>query len=368
MKTIKLLIKTNTQKYPILIGSNLISKTSKIIINNLVDFKKCLLVVDKNVPNKFINQIKKSLSNKIYSVYLINANEKNKSQRTTNSILKILLNKNFSREDCLIAIGGGITGDVSSFAASLFKRGLQFVNIPTTLLAQVDSSIGGKTGINTIHGKNLIGTFYQPKLVISDTNFLKSLSKREIICGYAEILKHAIISDKGFYNFLNKNFFNIIELKSPLIEKAIYQSCKIKKIVVEKDEKENGLRKILNFGHTFAHAYEASMGYSKKLNHGEAVILGIQSAIKFSLKKNVLNVNEYDLIKKHIDSSNLPNDLKKYFSLKDLNKIYNFMTKDKKNNSDRINLILLKKIGKPIINKKYIKKNLINFLKEELIN
>ncbi len=368
MKTIKLLIKTNTQKYPILIGSNLISKTSKIIINNLVDFKKCLLVVDKNVPNKFINQIKKSLSNKIYSVYLINANEKNKSQRTTNSILKILLNKNFSREDCLIAIGGGITGDVSSFAASLFKRGLQFVNIPTTLLAQVDSSIGGKTGINTSHGKNLIGSFYQPKLVISDTNFLKSLSKREIICGYAEILKHAIISDKGFYNFLNKNFFNIIELKSPLIEKAIYQSCKIKKIVVEKDEKENGLRKILNFGHTFAHAYEASLGYSKKLNHGEAVILGIQSAIKFSLKKNVLNVNEYDLIKKHIDSSNLPNDLKKYFSLKDLNKIYNFMTKDKKNNSDRINLILLKKIGKPIINKKYIKKNLINFLKEELIN
>ena len=368
MKTIKLLIKTNTQKYPILIGSNLISKTSKLIINNLVDFKKCLLVVDKNVPNKFINQIKKSLSNKIYSVYLINANEKNKSQRTTNSILKILLNKNFSREDCLIAIGGGITGDVSSFAASLFKRGLQFVNIPTTLLAQVDSSIGGKTGINTIHGKNLIGSFYQPKLVISDTNFLKSLSKREIICGYAEILKHAIISDKGFYNFLNKNFFNIIELKSPLIEKAIYQSCKIKKIVVEKDEKENGLRKILNFGHTFAHAYEASLGYSKKLNHGEAVILGIQSAIKFSLKKNVLNVNEYDLIKKHIDSSNLPNDLKKYFSLKDLNKIYNFMTKDKKNNSDRINLILLKKIGKPIINKKYIKKNLINFLKEELIN
>ena len=368
MKTIKLLIKTNTQKYPILIGSNLISKTSKLIINNLVDFKKCLLVVDKNVPNKFINQIKKSLSNKIYSVYLINANEKNKSQRTTNSILKILLNKNFSREDCLIAIGGGITGDVSSFAASLFKRGLQFVNIPTTLLAQVDSSIGGKTGINTSHGKNLIGSFYQPKLVISDTNFLKSLSKREIICGYAEILKHAIISDKGFYNFLNKNFLNIIELKSPLIEKAIYQSCKIKKIVVEKDEKENGLRKILNFGHTFAHAYEASLGYSKKLNHGEAVILGIQSAIKFSLKKNVLNVNEYDLIKKHIDSSNLPNDLKKYFSLKDLNKIYNFMTKDKKNNSDRINLILLKKIGKPIINKKYIKKNLINFLKEELIN
>ena len=217
MKTIKLLIKTNNQKYPILIGSNLISKTSKLIINNLTDFKKCLLVVDKKVPNKFINQIKKSLRNKNLFIYLINANEKNKSQKTTNSILRILLNKNFSREDCLIAIGGGITGDVSGFASSLFKRGLHFINIPTTLLAQVDSSIGGKTGINTSHGKNLIGSFYQPKIVISDTNFLKSLSKREIICGYAEILKHAIISNKNFYSFLNKNFFNIIELKSPFI-------------------------------------------------------------------------------------------------------------------------------------------------------
>ena len=368
MKTIKLLIKTNTQKYPILIGSNLISKTSKLIIKNLIDFKKCLLVVDKKVPNKFINQIKKSFSNKDLYIYLINANEKNKNQKTINSILEILLSKNFSREDCLIAIGGGITGDVSGFASSLFKRGLKFVNIPTTLLAQVDSSIGGKTGINTSHGKNLIGSFYQPKIVISDTNFLKSLSKREIICGYAEILKHAIISDKDFYNFLNKNFFNVLNLKSPFIEKAIYRSCKIKKLVVEKDEKENGLRKILNFGHTFAHAYEASLGYSKKLNHGEAVILGMQSAIKFSFKKKMLSINNYDLISNHINNSNLPNNLKKYFSLKDSNKIYNFMTKDKKNNSDKINLILLKRIGKPIINKKYIKKDLINFLKNELTN
>ena len=368
MKIIKLIVKTDTENYPILIGSNLISKTSKLIKNTLINFKKCLLVVDKNVPNKFINQVKKSLGNKNLYIYSINAIEKNKSQKTINLILKILLSKNFSREDCLIAIGGGITGDVSGFAASLFKRGLQFINIPTTLLAQVDSSIGGKTGINTSHGKNLIGSFYQPKLVISDTNVLKSLSKREIICGYAEILKHAIISDKNFYYFLKKNFFSVLELKSPFIEKAIYRSCKIKKLVVEKDEKENGLRKILNFGHTFAHAYEASLGYSKKLNHGEAVILGIQSAIKFSLKKKILNVNNYNLISKHINNSNLPHNLKKYFSLKDLNKIYYFMTKDKKNNSNKINLILLKKIGRPIIDKKYIKKDVINFLKSELIN
>ena len=275
MKTIKLIVKTGPHKYPIFIGSNLISKISKILKANSLESNKYLMVIDKNVPKKLINQIKKSLKNKKKYSYLINANEKNKNLKTTNAILKVLLNKNFSREDCLIAIGGGITGDVSGFAASLFKRGLKFINIPTTLLSQVDSSIGGKTGINNEHGKNIIGSFYQPKIVISDVNFLKSLDKREIVCGYGEILKHSLISNKSFYKFLDKNFLNIMNLKSPFIEKAIFESCKIKKLVVEKDEKESGLRKILNFGHTFAHAFEASLGYSKRLNHGEAVILGM---------------------------------------------------------------------------------------------
>ena len=368
MKPIKLIVKTNTQKYPILIGNNLISKISKIIKNNSIKFEKCLLIIDKNVPKTLIIKVKKSLKNKKLYSYFIQANEKNKNQKTTNSILKILLDKNFSRKDCLIAIGGGITGDVSGFAASLFKRGLKFINIPTTLLSQVDSSIGGKTGINTNYGKNLIGSFYQPKLVISDINFLKTLNKREIICGYGEILKHSLISNKNFYKFLSKNFSYIKNLKSPFIEKTIYESCKIKKLVVEKDEKENGLRKILNFGHTFAHAFEASLGYSKKLNHGEAVILGIYTALKFSYKNKFLSANEYNLIKKHIQNSKLPFNIKKYFSLKDLNKILYFMTIDKKNNSEKINLILLKKIGYPIINKKYSKNNLSSFLKKELIN
>ena len=368
MKPIKLIVKTSTQKYPILIGSNLISKISKIINNNSIKFEKCLLIIDKNIPKNLIIKIKKSLKNKKLYFYFIKANEKNKNQKTINSILKILLNKNFSRNDCLIAIGGGITGDVSGFAASLFKRGLKFINIPTTLLSQVDSSIGGKTGINTNYGKNLIGSFYQPKIVISDINFLKTLNKREIICGYGEILKHSLISNKNFYKFLSKNFSYITNLKSPFIEKAIYESCKIKKLVVEKDEKENELRKILNFGHTFAHAFEASLGYSKKLNHGEAVILGINTALKFSYKNKFLSSNEYNLVKEHIQNSKLPFNIKKYFSLKNLNKILYFMTKDKKNNSDKINLILLKKIGYPIINKKYTKNNLRSFLKKELIN
>ena len=255
----------------------------------------------------------------------------------------------------MISIGGGITGDVSGFAASIFKRGLKFINIPTTLLSQVDSSVGGKTGVNHKYGKNLIGSFYQPSLVISDINFLKSLPKRELICGYGEILKHAIIADKKFFTFLDINGSQILNLKSPLIEKAIFKSCSIKKKVVEADEKEMGIRKILNFGHTFAHAYEATLGYSKKLNHGEAVILGIKTAAKFSLLNKILDIKEFELIENHLNKLNLPSNITKFFSIKDLNRILSFMKKDKKNIIRQINLVLLKKIGSPIYKLHFLK-------------
>ena len=368
MKQIKLNVKTKTQKYPIIIGSNLTSKILKIVKQNSINFNQCLLIVDKNVPKKFVSNIKKSLKQKKVYVYFFNANEVNKNFNKINKILEILLSKNFSREDCVISVGGGITGDVSGFVASLFKRGLKFINLPTTLLSQVDSSIGGKTGVNSKYGKNLIGSFYQPNLVITDTEFLKSLPKREIICGYGEVLKHSLINDKKFFIFLNKNIKKVLTLSSPFIEKAIYESCKIKRSVVEKDEKEKGLRKILNFGHTFAHAYEASLGYSKKLNHGEAVILGIKTALNFSLKNSFLKKNEYQLIDDHIKNAGLPSSLNKFFSLKDLSKILSFMIKDKKNNSSKISLVLLKKIGSPIFNQKYTRKNINIFLKNYLRN
>ena len=368
MKPIKLIIKTKTQKYPIIIGSNLISNIPKIIKDNSLNFKQCLLVIDKNILIKTVSKIRKSLSNKKIYVHFIKASEINKNMNSVKKILDILLSKNFSREDCLISVGGGITGDISGFAASLFKRGLKFINIPTTLLSQVDSSIGGKTGVNTKYGKNLIGSFYQPNLVISDIQFLKTLPKREVICGYGEILKHSIIANKNFYNFLDKNSKKIFSLSSPFIEKAIYESCKIKKNVVENDENEKGLRKILNVGHTFAHAYEASLGYSDKLNHGEAVILGIKTALNFSLKNNLLKKDEYYSINRHISKSKLPSTISKFFKIKDLNKILSFMLKDKKNNSDKISLVLLKKIGSPIINQEYSKKSLAQFLKNELSN
>ena len=367
MSSIKLDIKTGDQKYPIFIGNNILNKLKTILKENLINFNQCLVVVDKNVPKKLTNKVLKSLPKKKIFLHYFNSSEKNKNQKSINDILSILLKNNFNRNDCVISIGGGITGDVSGFAASMFKRGLKFINIPTTLLSQVDSSIGGKTGINNKYGKNLIGAFYQPSLVISDIIFLKSLPKREIVCGYGEILKHAIIADKKFFSFLDKNGSQILNLESPLIEKAIFKSCSIKKKVVETDEKEMGIRKILNFGHTFAHAYEATLGYSKKLNHGEAVILGIKTAAKFSLSNNILNIKEFNLIENHLNKLNLPKNVNKYFSIKNLNKLLFFMKKDKKNNTNKINLVLLKKIGSPIYKLQFDEKKINLFLRKELI-
>ncbi len=368
MKPIKLQVKTKSENYPIIIGYNLIKNLNNYLNKNSIAFNQCLLVIDRNVPNKMILKIINSFKRKKVFKFVFLANEKNKNMSFVNKILEILLNKNFSRQDCLITIGGGITGDIGGFAASLYKRGLNFINIPTTLLSQVDSSIGGKTGINTKEGKNLIGSFYQPKMVISDTEFLKSIPKREIRCGYGEIFKHSLILNKNFFEYLNKNSSKILHLKSPYIEKAIFESCKIKKTIVEKDEKEKGKRKMLNFGHTFAHAFEASLGFSKKLSHGEAVILGIITALKFSLDIKLIKFKDYTEIIKHVYNLKLPSNIKNYFSSKDLNKILNFMSKDKKNTSKKINLILLKKISSTVINNQYNVYTIKKFLKKELAN
>jgi len=368
MKTIKLKVRTQNRNYSILIGSNLLHNISNFLKENSISFSKCLFVIDKKIPKKFLKKIFSSMKNKKSITYYFNASEINKNQKNVDKILEILLKNNFHRDDCLISIGGGITGDVSGFAASIFKRGMKFVNIPTTLLAQVDSSIGGKTGINSNHGKNLIGAFHQPHLVISDISFLKTLPKREIICGYGEILKHSLIADKKFFLFLNKYNFEIFQLRTPYIEKAIYRSCLIKKEVVEKDEKEKNLRKILNFGHTFAHAFEASLGYSKKLNHGEAVILGMLTACKYSLNNKLLTNREFEIIHNHLINLKLPANIKNFFSLKNLKQIVLYMMKDKKNKSQKINLILLKKIGNPIYSLNFDKQKLSYFLKNQLTN
>ena len=365
MKNYKLLVNTSSKKYPIIIGDKIAENLNRIFKLNKINFNKCLFLIDNNLDKTKIKKITYPFRKKSKLIFF-HSNEKNKNFKSILNILEILQKEDFNRNDCLITIGGGITGDTGGFAASLFKRGLKFINIPTTLLAQVDSSVGGKTGVNTIYGKNLIGSFYQPEIVISDTSFLKSLPKREITCGYGEILKHSIIKDRKFFNFLDKNIVNILNLKSPYIEKSILESCKIKQKIVQLDEKESGIRKILNFGHTFAHAYEAGLSYSKKLNHGEAVLLGMISAINFSKKTNVIITKDFNQIINHYQKANLPNNVKKYFSKKDISKLIRFMKNDKKNTSNNINLILLKYIGKVNYKNKFntskLKQFFLNFL------
>ena len=340
-------IKFNNQnsEYSILIGKNTINELPKKIKLLCPKAKNVALILDKKIPYKFKKVLKSKLKNYNLLILPFTANEKNKSINSVNHYLKILMSKNFNRSDLLISVGGGITGDVAGFIASIFKRGINFINIPTTLLAQVDSAVGGKTGVNSAFGKNLIGSFYQPKLVISDTSFIKSLSRKEMVCGFAEILKHSIIKDKSFFNWLEKNSNLILSKNSMALTYAIKKSCQIKMYFVKRDANEKNLRMKLNFGHTFAHAIEVKNNYSKKITHGEAVLTGMILAIKLSiLKKNC----KKDTLNKVINlyaKNNLIYTLKNISKFNWLKSLIPFLKNDKKNTDEKINFLLLKKIG-----------------------
>ena len=347
MKKTKIIIKTKSKSYPIYFGSNILKITGGLVEKNLPGVKKICIISDNNLPKLLLKKLVNSLKKYELSIYKLSANEKNKNIKVGNKIIEYLLKNNFNRSDCIIGFGGGVIGDMSAFISNLTKRGLKFINIPTTLLAQVDASIGGKSGVNSAQGKNLIGTYYQPDFIISDVSVLKSLPRREIISGYGEILKHSLILDKNFFLWLFKNGKKIINRENDLLlKKAIIKSCKIKCNIVKKDEKEKNLRMILNFGHTFAHGFEGAKNFSKKLNHGEAVLLGMIVASELSNKKKLLQLKELLLIKKHYLDLQLPININKTFNKKEINKIIYFMKKDKKNIDKKINLILLSKIGK----------------------
>ena len=347
MKNTKLIVKTKSKTYPIYFGNNILNKTGWLIKKKLPGVKKICIISDNKLPKLLLKKLTKSLKKYELKIYKLSANEKTKSLRMANKIIEQLLKNNFNRSDCVIAFGGGVVGDLSGFISSLTKRGVKFINIPTTLLAQVDASIGGKTGINSNQGKNLIGSYYQPDFILSDVSILNSLPQREIVSGYGEILKHSIILDRKFFTWLSKNGRRIIYEKNNIfLKKAIVKSCKIKCKIVNKDEKEKDLRMILNFGHTFAHGFEGAKNFSNKLKHGEAVLLGMMIASELSNKIKILSIKDLLLIQKHYSNLKLPMFIKKTFKKNEVKKIINFMNKDKKNIDKKINLILLKKIGK----------------------
>ena len=346
MKPAEIKFKDKNNSYSILIGNNILKILPKKIKVLCPDTKKIALIFDSKIPSNLKNNIKKNLKSYETINFNFNSNEKVKSLRSVDYFLNKLLSKNFNRSDLILGIGGGITTDLSGFVASIYKRGLNYMCVPTTLLSQADAAVGGKTGVNSIYGKNLIGSFSQPKLVISDISFLRSLPKKEIVCGYAEILKHAIIRDKKFFNWLKLYSDRIFKQEPRSLIFAIKKSCKIKLSVVNRDVNEKNLRMILNFGHTFAHAIEVKNNYKRNITHGEAVLAGMVLATKFSIVKKVCRKKTLEDILEIYNLNKLNYTYKNYSNMQSIKGLLTYLKNDKKNNDEKINFILLKKIGK----------------------
>jgi 3-dehydroquinate synthase len=303
-----------------------------------------LLVIDSNVKklySKIIESTFLNLKTKVKSI-TITTNEKNKSFETLKKIHSVLIKNNFGRDSIIVAIGGGIIGDITGFAASTYMRGIKYVQVPTTLLASVDSSVGGKTGINFGRTKNVIGSFYQPELVLIDTNFFSTLNDSERLCGLGEIIKYAFLTNHNFYNFVQKNISTILNNDTQIVAKVIKESISFKGSVVEADEKEAGIRKVLNLGHTFAHAFEVEQNH--KLKHGQAVIVGITSSLYLSKSLNLITTKDFN---KYLDFLLL---FSASIKLKDANKnhLYKLMLRDKKNRQNEIKFVLVREIGEII--------------------
>jgi len=262
--------------------------------------------------------------------------EKSKNFKTVESLCGQIIEKGFDRDSCVIAIGGGVVGDVGGFVSSIFMRGIPVVQIPTTLLAMIDGSIGGKTGVNLGSGKNLIGTFHQPKAIFIDPFMLKTLPIKHVRNGLAEAIKYGVIRSHSLFNFIEKNLEKILELDQKVLEKLIKECIKIKIEIVEKDEKEKGLRQILNYGHTFGHALEKQSNYT--LLHGFAISLGMVLINRIAVEKNLLSEEDSSCIKKLLKKAGLPVYTMHKPTLKDIQN-------DKKKHGKTINLILPKRIG-----------------------
>ena len=355
--------------------------THKIIIGNKIhnelilflkkkQFKsKLCIVTDKNVANHHLLSLLKSLKDsKINAeVLVLNPGEKTKSWYNLKKVVEWLISNQVERNDFIVSLGGGVIGDLTGFACSITRRGMKIIHMPTTLLSQVDSSIGGKTGINSSQGKNLVGTFHHPALILSDISFLKTLKKREFLSGYAEVVKKALIKDYDFFEWLENKDYNELRQDKNIIE-IIFKSCEIKINLVRKDEKEQGERALLNLGHTFGHALETANHYSKNLLHGEAVIIGCCLALHLSRKFNLIDTDQCERIRNHFKRLNYYTEIKQT-NLKNFTaqKLLNIMYQDKKVVNKKLNFILLKRIGEGLIQKNVdadiVKKILTNSIK-----
>ncbi len=365
--------KLSDLSYPIFVGTDLLSNCT-IILNEFIQNRKIILIHDnvfslKKGKNKnffaFVNSIKKFTTS--VNLIGISGGDKTKHINQLNLILEKSLSFEIDRDSIIIAFGGGVIGDIAGFAASILLRGINYIQIPTTLLSQVDSSVGGKTGINSSRGKNLIGSFHQPLAVIADINMLKSLPKREFVAGLVEVIKYGLIKDSNFFDYIDTHYKEILDYEEEKLKKIICKSCKIKSEIIKNDEKESGQRALLNLGHTFGHAIESFGKYNGKIIHGEAVSIGICLAFKLSKKMNFCSQDEVEKVVSLFKKLTLPTSLEdiKSISITTLKMLEKFKF-DKKNKNNQLTFILNKKIGESFIKKNMDVNILTNFLNDEI--
>lgn len=336
------------RSYNIQIGDNILPMLG-VYLEQLKVGKKVFLVTNQAVRYLYGGIVEMSLAEKGYEtiIFEMRDGEEYKTLATAEKIYNLAFEGGLDRFSPVLALGGGVVGDVAGFVAATYQRGLPFIQVPTTLLAQVDSSVGGKVAVNHPQGKNMIGAFYQPSMVIADTSTLGSLPDREIRSGMAEIIKYGVIWDEVFFSWLEENMIRLLALDAKYVVQAVVQSCRIKAGVVEEDETEQGIRAVLNFGHTVGHAVEALTGY-KAYKHGEAVGIGMAAAAKLAVKKGLLIKSDSERIINLILRAGLPVDLPEGISSKEL---IDRLHRDKKVTGGKLTFIFPKSIGNVIIDR-----------------
>jgi len=346
------------RSYPIYIGTGLLAEAE--IINRHVHGRSALIVSNTTVAPLYLDAVQQALDSAGIrrDEIILEDGEQYKTMASVESIIDLLLTRRHDRRTTLIALGGGVIGDIAGFAASIYQRGVNFIQIPTTLLSQVDSSVGGKTGVNHPLGKNMIGAFYQPQCVIADINTLNTLPARELNAGLAEVIKYGLICDADFFDWLETNMEGLLNQDHDLLAQAVLVSCQDKARVVEQDEREAGLRAILNLGHSFGHAIETVKGYGNWL-HGEAVAAGMVMAIDLSIREGWIGEDIRQRATALLQQAELPVTPPEDISV---DRYLEVMSIDKKAVDGKVNLVLLRALGEAFVSADYNHDNLLQTL------
>ncbi len=338
-----LTVNLSDRSYPIHVGAEMIERAGQLMQQAGL-LGKVAIVTNPTVAQLYLDPVHEALSQAGFETtpVLLPDGEEHKTLKSLSTIYDRLVAERFERKSCVLALGGGVIGDLAGFAAATYLRGIPYVQVPTTLLAQVDSSVGGKTGVNHDAGKNLIGAFYQPKLVLIDVAALRSLPRRELIAGLAEVIKYGVISDRYLFELLEQNLEKILALDRELLTQIIVRSCENKARVVEADEREDDYRAVLNFGHTIGHALEAATGYRQFL-HGEAVGIGMVKAAALSVQQGFCDPKSFERITRLIKKAGLPTEFPPGMSVSSL---VQGMEVDKKATAGQIKFVISEGLGK----------------------